>query len=204
MFTFLKNGKVVFFRSDDEQAEWTQEEMTLLCTFPYDSKKVIECGMTVLFTDPATGAYQAYGIRYCTGFAFEGYQQFTAEDISISELTYCHIPDQIEMTDISVTQALNQVLAGTGWNVGNVASGIPVSSCDIGRGSVWQAVCNIRSNWNVHILPRVTVSASGITGRFLDVIQPDGEWHGLRIAVNKNYDDPCVSYDDSEQYTALL
>ena len=204
MFTFLKNGKVAFFRSDDEQAEWTQEEMSLLCTFPYDEKKVIERGMTVLFNDPATGAFQAYEIRNCSGFAYDGYQQFTAEDIAISELKDCHIPELIEMTDIPVTQALNQVLTGTGWAVGTVANGIPVSSCDIGRGDAWQAVCDIRRNWNVHILPRVTVNAAGITGRFLDVINSEGIWRGLRIAVNKNLDDPCVTYDDSELYTALF
>lgn len=204
MFTFLKNGNVAFFRSDDEQAEWTQEEMNLQCVFPYDPQKVIERGMIVLFPDPATGAYQAYEIRDCTGYAAEGYQQFTAEDTAISDLTDCHIPEKIEMTQISVQQALNQVLTGTGWSVGTVASNIPVSSCDIGRGSVWNAVCTIRTNWNVYILPRVTVNSSGITGRYLDVIQPEGTWRGLRIAVNKNFDDPCVRYDDSELYTAVF
>lgn len=204
MFTFLKNGKVAFFRSDDEQAEWTQEEMNLLCTFPYDAKKVIERGMTVLFPDPATGAYQAYEIRNCSGYAEEGYQQFTAEDIAISELTDIHIPDEIEFTEIPVDQALNSVLTGTGWAVGTVPAGLPVSSGDIGRGSVWQAVCDIKNNWNVHILPRVTVNTSGITGRFLDVIHPEGVWRGLRFAVNKNFNDPCVTYDDSELYTALF
>lgn len=204
MFTFLKNGKVVFCRSDEEQAEWTQEEMTLLCSFPFNSRKVIEQGMTVLFNDPATGAYQAYEVRNCSGYAAEGYQQFTAEDIVISELTDCHIPDQIELTEISITQALNAVLPGTGWAVGTVENGISVSSGDIGRGSVWQAVCDIRTNWNVHILPRVTVSSSGITGKFLDVIKPEGTFRGMRIAVNKNFNDPCVTYDDSELYTALF
>ena len=203
MFTFLKNGSVVFVRSDDEQAEWTQEELNLVCTFPYDAKKVIERGMTVLFQDPATDAYQAYEIRNCTGYAAEGYQQFISEDIVISELTDCHIADEIELTDLTITQALNTVLPGTGWNVGTVASGIPVSSGNIGRGNVWQAVCDIRNNWNVHILPRVTVDASGITGRFIDVIRPEGTWRGLRIAVNKNLDDPCIQYDDTELYTAL-
>lgn len=203
MFTFLKNGSVVFVRSDDEQAEWTQEELNLVCTFPYDAKKVIERGMTVLFQDPATDAYQAYEIRNCTGYAAEGYQQFISEDIVISELTDCHIADEIELTDLTITQALNTVLPGTGWNVGTVASGIPVSSGNIGRGNVWQAVCDIRNNWNVHILTRVTVDASGITGRFIDVIRPEGTWRGLRIAVNKNLDDPCIQYDDTELYTAL-
>ena len=54
-FTFLKaTGEVAFFRSDAEQAEWTQEEMNLVCSFPFVADKMIERGMTVLFQDPAT------------------------------------------------------------------------------------------------------------------------------------------------------
>lgn len=203
MFTFLKNGNVAFFRSDAEQAEWTQEEMNLLCTFPYDEKKVIERGMTVLFQDPATGAYQAYEIRNISSFVAEGYQQFTAEDLAIAELTDCHIADEIELTDISAKEALKKVLKNTGWSVGTDESGSAVSSGDLYRGSVWQAVCDIRNNWNVYIHTRVSVDASGISGRHLDIISSEGTWRGLRLAVNKNTDDPCVTYDDSELYTAL-
>lgn len=202
-FTFLKvTGEVAFFRSDAEQAEWTEEEMTLLCTFPYKPNKVIERGMIVLFQEPATGAYQAYEIRNCSGYAAEGYQQFTAEDIVISELTDCHIQDKIEFTDITAKDAIKALLKDTGWKVG-VDESTGTSSGDIGRGSVWQAVCDVRNNWNVAILPRVTVSATGITNRYIDIYQPGGTWRGLRLAVNKNFTDPCVTYDDSELYTAL-
>ena len=202
-FTFLKHdGNVAFVRDDAEQAEWTQEEMNLNCTFPYNGKKVIERGMTVLFQDPATDAYQAYEIRNCQSFSSEGYQVFTAEDIAISELTDCHIPEKIEFTDISVKNALTNVLQGTGWAVGSVVNS--VSSGDVGRGDVWQAVCSIRDNWNVYIMPRVTVDASGIVARYLDIIPAEGTWRGVRLSVNKNLDDPCVQYDDSELYTALF
>lgn len=202
-FTFLKaTGEVAFFRSDAEQADWTQEEMSLLCTFPFKTDKTIERGMIVLFQDPATNDWQAYEIRNCSLFVGENYQQFTAEDLAVSELTDCHVSDDIEMSDITAESALNQVLSGTGWNVGtNEDSGI--SFADIGRGSVWQAVCTIRNNWNVHIMPRVTVNASGIVGKYIDIFQSSGVWRGCRIAVNKNVSDPCVIYDDSELYTAL-
>ena len=202
-FTFTRaTGEVAFFRSDAEQAEWTQEEMSLLCTFPIDQKKIIERGMIVLFKDPATDDWQAYEIRNCTILPGEYYQQFTAESLAISELTDCHIGDDIQFTSISVQSALQQVISGTGWNIGHVGS-TNVSFGDIGRGSVWQGVTTIRNNWNVYIEPRVTVDASGITGRYLDILPSSGEWRGLRIAVNKNVSDPCVTYDDSELYTAL-
>ena len=201
-FTFLKNGTVAFSRNDAEQAEWTQEEFSLLCTFPYIPKETIERGMTVLFADPATGAVQAYEIRNCTVFPGEAYQQITAEDIAIAELTDCHISGDIELTDVSAKTALTRILSGTGWTVGTDGSS-GTSSGDIGRGSVWEAVTAIRGNWNIYVLPRVTVSSTGITGRYLDILPPEGVFRGLRIAIDKNVTDPCVTYDDSELYTAL-
>lgn len=202
-FTFLKpSGAVSFFRSDAEQADWTQHELSLLCTFPYMSEKVITRGMIILFQDPATNTYQAYYIRKCVSNVSEGYQQITAEDLAITELNGCHIPDKIEFTDERAAGAIGKVLAGTGWIVGENKS-TEISSGDIGRGSVWEAVCDIRTNWNAVVLPRVTVDASGITGRYLDIYPAGGTWRGLRLAVNKNLSDPCIDYDDSELYTAL-
>ena len=200
-FTFLKGGTVAFYRSDAEQAEWTQEEMSLICTFPLN-EKVIERGMTVLFADLATNAIQAYEIRNLSTFKAEGYQQFTAEDIVISELTDCHIPEEIELTNVSTTSALNQILSGTGWSVGTVATN-PTSSGDIGRGTVWQGAIAIRNNWNVNFLTRVTIGANGITGKYIDIVTTGGTWRGLRLSIDKNTADPCVTYDDSELYTAL-
>lgn len=201
-FTFLNHaGDVAFFRSDAEQAEWTQEEYNLHCTFPYLPNKVIERGMTVLFRDPASDEWQAYEIRNCQGLASEYYQQFIAEDIAVSELTDCHIPEKIELTDVTAENALRRILTGTGWNVGKVAGGI--SSGDITRGSVWQNVSVIKSNWNVHIQSRITVNADGISAKYLDLIPSDGIDVGLRLSINKNVTDPCVVYDDTELYTAL-
>ena len=202
-FTFLRaTGEVAFFRSDAEEAEWTEEEMSLLCTFPVDKGKMIERGMTVLFQDPATGDWQAYEIRNCSMFPGESYQQFTAECIAISELTDCHISEDIELSDVDAAYALSTILPGTGWNIGlNGASG--TSLADIGRGSVWEGIITIQNNWNVYIMPRVTVNASGIVGRYLDILQSEGVWRGLRLAIDKNCSDPCVTYDDSELYTAL-
>ena len=201
-FIFLNSaGDVVFVRSDAEEASWTQDEMNLYCTFPYLPNKVIENGMTILFQDPATNDYQAFEIRKCSGYASDFYQQIIAEDIAISELTDCHIPEKKELTNVTAENALRFVLTGTGWNVGKVAGG--VSSGDISRGSVWQNISVIQQNWNVYISPRVTVNAEGISARYLDIIPSEGIDVGLRLSVNKNITDPCVTYDDTELYTAM-
>lgn len=201
-FTFLRaTGEVAFFRSDAEQADWTQEEMNLSCTFPYLPDKVIERGMIVLFQDPATDSWQAYEIRQCQTMAGDSSQQFTAEDLAISELSDCHIPEKIELTNVTADYAIQLVLSGTGWQMG---TGLPnVSSGDINRGTVWNAVNVIRDNWNVYIVSRVTVDMNGISGRYLDLQSTAGFDRGLRLAVNKNVTDPCVIYDDTELYTAL-
>ena len=200
-FVFLKGDKVAFFRSDAQTAEWTQEELNLHCTFPFLQDKVIERGMVVLFQDPATDDWQAYMIRQCKGFT--SYQQIEAENLAITELSACHIPEIIKFDNVTAQDALTDILAGTGWGIGAVNSN-PVSSGDISRGSVWQNISIISRNWNVYIMPRVTVNASGIAGRYLDLIPASGIDRGLRLAVNKNVTDPCVTYDDSELYTALF
>lgn len=78
------------------------------------------------------------------------------------------------------------------------------SSANISRGSVWQAVCTIQDNWNVYIIPRITVNSAGsITGRYLDIKPAAGTWRGIRLSVDKNLTDSTVIYDDTEVYTAL-
>ena len=202
-FTFLTpSGTVAFQRDDAEQAEWTQEELNLVCSFPFDAKKVIERGMVVLFQDTATNNWKAYEIRNCATYAFEQYQQFTAEDIAVAELSDCHIQEETEFTDVTAKSALSDLLSGTGWSVGEDQSS-GTSSGDVSRGDVWQAVGVISENWNVYIMPRVTVNADGIRRRYLDILSSDGVWRGVRLAVNKNLNDPCVTYDDTELKTAL-
>jgi hypothetical protein len=79
-----------------------------------------------------------------------------------------------------------------------------LSSVDISRGSVWQAVNAIAQNWNVYITPRIVISSAGvITGRYLDIALAEGTWRGLRLSIRKNMIDPSVIYDESEVYTAL-
>lgn len=201
-FVFMKGDSVAFSRSDAQEAEWTQEEMSLSCVFPYLADKVIERGMVILFQDPATDDWEAYEVRKCSMFPGESYQQLTAEDICVSELTDCHIESKTEFDSVPASSVLSSVLSGTGWSVGSINSD-PVSSGDIQRGSVWQNVSTIVQNWNVYIMPRVTVNADGITGRFLDMLPSSGVDRGLRFSINKNVTDPCVTYDDSELYTAL-
>lgn len=201
-FTFIDfAGATLFVRDDAERAEWTQEEMTLNADFPFDENKVISICQRVCFSDPSTGSQQVYEVKQAKTLEPDGVQQIIAENICISELTDEHM-DEYEVTDKSCSEALSAVLAGTLWSVGSVAVN-PTSSADIGRGSVWQAISSIKSNWNVYIEPRVTLSSTGTISRKLDIKSVAGEWNGLRLSIDKNLLDPAVTYDDSDLYTAL-
>lgn len=195
-------GSVLFVRDDMEQGEWTQEEYTVNATFPFVAGKVLERGQRIAFRNPATDVLEVFEIRNVTNIEPEHYQQIIAEHIVVSELSDEHINTK-EITDKTPTQALTTVLAGTLWAVGNVSVGT-TSSVDIGRGSVWQAVLAVATNWNVYITPRVVTNAAGaITGRYLDVTPAQGTWRGVRLSIDKNMSDSSVVYDDSEVLTAL-
>ena len=200
-FLFLRpNGNPVFVREDAESATWTVEDMSLQCLFPYDAKKVIQRGQIIGFTDD-TGVYQAFEIRKVRTYEPDHYQEVWAEHIAIAELTDEHFA-AAEWTNITASAALTALLTGTTWSVGtDTSSG--TSSADISMGSVWQDVRTIEKNWNVYITPRVVISASGITGRYLDIAPAQGTWRGIRLAIDKNMDEVGVTIDDTNLVTAL-
>ena len=195
-------GTTLFVRDDMESGHWVQEQMNLTACFPYDSGKIITNGQRIAFRDPATDVIQVFEIFNVENHEPDHYQQITAEHICIAELSDEHI-NSAEISNKTAKQALTTALTGTLWSAGtSTASGS--KSADFSRGSVWNAICTIQQNWNVYITPRVTISSAGaITGRYLDIAPADGASHGLRLSVRKNMVDPCVTYDESEVYTAL-
>jgi phage minor structural protein len=202
-FIFLNAaGQTLFSRNDIESGHWVQEQMNVSADFLFDPAKKIERGMRIAFRDPATDNIEVFEIRVVVNQEPDHFQQITAEHIALSELSDEHI-NTTEITDKTAAQALTTALTGTLWSVGtNTASG--TQSADISRGSVWDAVNTIQTNWNVYITPRVVISSAGaITGRYLDIAPAQGVWRGLRFSVHKNMTDPAVTYNDEEVLTAL-
>ena len=199
---FLNDAGVVQFARDDmEQGNWTQEEYTVNATFPFVAGKVITRGMRIMFRDPADDSLQAFEIRNVTNVEPEHYQQIIAEHIAVSELSDEHINTK-EITNQTAQTALTFALSGTTWTAGNTVS--RSSSVNIARGSVWQAVNAIASNYNAYAVPRVVTDAAGnITGKYIDLIETTGTWRGVRLSIDKNMSDASVVYDDSEVLTAL-
>lgn len=202
-FTFLDMaGKVLFLRDDAEAAQWTVEEMALDIDFPLNPDKVISIGQRVYFKDPATGRDQIYEVKQPRTYEPESYQQVHAENIVISELSDEHT-DNKEIVKKKCRNVLSDLLEGTLWEIGTTQIN-PVSTLDISRGSVWQAILQLQDAYNVVISPRVTLNGDGSITRKLDILDPKGTFEGLRLSIDKNLIDPCVAYDDSETATALF
>ena len=195
-------GTTLFTRTDMETGHWVQQEMTVTADFPYVPGKVIQRGQRIAFRDPATDVIQVFEIRNVQTSEPDHLQQISAEHIALSELRDEHI-NKTEINDKTAAQALTTALTGTLWSVGNnTASG--TQNADFARGSVWDAVITIQSNWNVYITPRVVISSAGaITGRYLDVSPAQGTWRGVRLSIRKNLLDPVVTYSDEDVLTAL-
>ncbi len=199
---FSASNQMLFARSDAESAHWVQEEMSFNAVFPFVPQKIITRGVRVGFIDPATLSFEVFEIRNVQNIEPDHYQQIKAEHIVIADLSDDHIDNQ-EITNKTPADALTTVLTGTLWAVGNVTAS-NVSSCDISRGSVWDAVNVIQQNWNVYIVPRVLYDSTGITARYLDVMPAGGTFRGLRLSIDKNMSDSAVTYDDTDVLTALF
>ena len=200
-FLFFNAADTVLFSRDDaEQAEHNHQEMGLFALFPFvDGKRIAE-GMRVGYTDDL-GVFQVFEIIKVITHEPDHYQEITGEHICIPELT-----DEIytggDMYDVTASEALQALLNGTLWQVGNV-SAANVSSATFGIGDVWRDVRSIEQNWNVYITPRITCSETAITGRYLDIAPASPVWRGLRFSLEKNLDDASVTWDTSRLKTAL-
>ena len=190
----------LFSRNDAESANWTVEERSLQLLFPFKAGKEITRGMRVGFFDE-TGVFQPFEVRKVRNYEPDHYQEITAEHIVIAELTDDHYAGS-EQTNVTAEAALTALLTGTLWSVGNVTAS-NTSSANLALGSVYQSLRTIETNWNVYITPRVTLGASGITGRYLDIAPAEGVWRGVRLSIDKNADEMGVTVDDTETLTAL-
>lgn len=195
------SGQILFFRDDMESGVWHEHEFGVNMVFPFDAEKPISRGMRLSFPAPSTGDIQFFEIRNVQNIEPDAYQQITAEHIAVAELSDDHI-NGIEISGETPLEALTTVLAGTLWQPGNMGVNT-AQNADFSRGSVWQTLAVISSNWNCHTIPRVTVENGVITGRYIDVVPAEGTFRGLRLSIRRNMSDSAVTYDDTNVATAL-
>ena len=194
-------GQILYIRDDMESGVWHEHEFNVNMVFPFDAEKPISRGMRLSFPAPSTGDIQFFEIRNVQNIEPDAYQQITAEHIAVSELSDDHI-NGIEISEKTPLQALTTVLSGTLWQPGNMGVNT-AQNADFSRGSVWQTLAVISSNWNCHTIPRVEVENGVITGRYIDVVPAEGTFRGLRLSIRRNMSDSAVTYDDTNVATAL-
>ena len=190
----------LFVRDDAETAEWSVDQLSFTASFPYQQGKELQRGMRIGFTD-ADGVFQPFEIRKAKLYEPDHYQEITAEHIAVAELTDEFYQGE-DVTDETPAQVLASLLTGTLWSVGNCTA-TNTSSLNIDKGSVWQNLRAMEKNWNVIIKPRVTFSATGITGRYIDVTPNTGTWRGVVLSVDSTMDEVGVVWDDSDLLTAV-
>lgn len=198
---FSLDDQVLFHRNDAESAEWTHQEMSLQCVFPYDAEKEIHRGMRIGFED-SFGKFQLFEIRIVKDSEPDHTQDITAEHIAISELTDRHLISYKPSDVVTAQTAVNALLTGTGWSIGTCSS-TASHKPDLEMTSVWDALTEVRDMMGLRLEPYVTVSSTAITGRYIDVVDNEGVWRGVRLSVNKNIEQIGVTYDDTSLITAV-
>ena len=198
---FTIDDTVLFHRNDAEQAEWTHQEFSLNCTFPYVKGKEIERGMRIGFED-SFGRFQLFEIRNVKTLEPDHSQTITAEHICISELTDCHLmvykPDDV----VSAQTAVTALLTGTGWSIGTCTS-TATHKPELEMTSVWAALTDVRDMMGLRLDPYVTVSDTAVTGRYINIVDNVGVWRGVRLSINKNIEQVGVTYEDTSLVTAV-
>lgn len=214
---FDTEDKFIFTRDDAEKAEWTVHQLSISLAFPYRDGKIIQRGMRVGFE--YLGVLQLFEIRKAKTYEPDHYQEITAENIVVSELTDDHYNATDTYYNETAAQILGHVLAkanpystgtttpsfyGSLWQVGNdtTTDGF-FNTFTFSRGSIWQCVNQIQENWPVRISPRVTYDATGITGRYLDIAPVGGVFRGVRMSLDKNMYEANVLIDDTNVITAM-
>jgi phage minor structural protein len=197
---FDRYNALEFVRDDAIDAQYVAEELRHLATFPDDPSKPITHGMRVGYVDGA-GAFQMFEIRQPSRSLPDGLVDYEAEHIAIAELTD-HVVEDKRSYATTAAQAVTAVLAGTGWKLGTVDAN-PTNSASFYYISAWSALLKIRDTWGVSITPRVVISGSMISGRFIDIKPTAGVDRGVRLTLDGSVQQAGIAYDDSKLVTAL-
>ena len=198
---FSPADTVLFVRNDALNAEWTHQEFSLTCAFPYDPEKEITRGMRIGFED-AFGHFQLFEVRTVRNTEPDHTQDITAEHIIISELIDCHVMEYKPTAIVNAQTAVTALLSGTGWSLGQCTS-TATHKPDLSMTNAWDALCEVRDMYGLRLEPYITVSETSVTGRYLDVVDNVGVWRGVRLSINKNISQVGVTYNDTGLVTAV-
>jgi phage minor structural protein len=198
---FDRNDAYLFMRTDATDAHFVHSTLNLTAVFPVDSAKMIEEGIRIGYLDKDDN-FQLFEIRVLTNDLEDSTQSIdSAEHIAIAELT-----DEIVESEAPTTkdaqEAATIALTDTAWEIGTYVASDDYST-EWSYATVWACLCDVRDTWGVRIVPRLTISGTEITHRYIDIVSETPVNRGVRLEVNKNIEQAGVTYDDHAQYTAL-
>ena len=196
---FDRNDTYLFMRTDALDAVHTEEEYLFSGIFPLTDNTITR-GMRVGFYDQL-GVFQLFEVRKVEDDLLDDTQSIEAEHIAIAELLDEIV--NVTPTSISAGAAATSVLSGTLWSIGTAVS-TDSNNAECKYVSAWEALCTIRDTWSVRIKPRITISGTEISGRYIDIASNVPTNRGVRIEVNKNINQAGVIYDDRGLYTAMV
>ncbi len=198
---FDRNDELQFIRDDASDAHFLRGTLNLAAAFPINKDKLIEDGMRIGFLDRDSN-FQLFEIRVLINDVPGNMQTIeSAEHVAIAELTD-EIVEGEAPTSETAQEALTTALTGSAWEVGTYVSSDD-NSAEWAYMTRWACLCDVRDTWGVRIVPRLTISGTAITGRYIDIVSATPVNRGVRLEVNKNLEQAGVTYDDHAQYTAL-
>ncbi len=198
---FDRNDELQFIRDDASDAIFTHGTLNLAAAFPINKDKLIEDGMRIGFLDRDSN-FQLFEIRVLINDVPGNMQTIeSAEHVAIAELTDEIVEDEAPASE-TAKEAATIALTGSAWAVGTYVSSDD-NSTEWSYMTRWACLCDIRDTWGVRIVPRLTISGTAITGRYIDIVSATPVNRGVRLEVNKNLEQAGVTYDDHAQYTAL-
>ena len=198
---FDRNDTYLFMRADALDGHFKHADLNLEAEFLINSEKMIEEGMRIGYLDKDDN-FQLFEIRTIKNDLEDNIQSIeSAEHIAIAELT-----DEIVESEAPATKDAQEAaaiaLTNTIWEIGTYVASDDYST-EWAYLTRWACLCDIRDTWGVRIVPRLTISGTTITGRYIDILSATPVNRGVRLEVNKNLEQAGVTYDDHAQYTAL-
>ena len=187
----------------DYYDEFLNGEFTLEFTIPADVEYTdqIKEGHYVAFKD-IDGKFQMFEIMEVVDRKDGSFEKEVFCENVIIELNDEPIKD-IRPTNTTAEFALGQVLTGTRWQVGTVAS-LGNKSTNFYDTDVISALSRILAVWGGEYRTRIEIAGKQVTGRFIDIFHQRGNNTGKRITNNKDIITLERTVDTTRLKTALI
>lgn len=107
----------------------------------------------------------------------KGVDYIKALDAAVDDLTYINVQDARQET-VTPRQAVETLLNGTEWAIGNVTTGNDTYTTDAEWESLWNALQTVEKVCDVRVVPYYTIENGVITAKRVDVLKKEPVFRG--------------------------